>query len=206
MKISQKIIDYAIWYYLRYYPSTKKLSQKLEEKFGCNSQKWKIYGWIQEKEIQFILKEKLKNIIQEHEVCRSKINNLIQKNKNIIYIKNNLRQKLFDWDMVEEILQQDFQSQEYSLLIPEKVEKKIGELKRKWKSILYIKNKLIERELDKELVENLIFQFFPNWDFENLQVQYQKIQWKYGKQKSVEVLMRKWFNYWDIKKLFLDEI
>jgi transposase-like protein len=33
MKISQKIIDYAIWYYLRYYPSRKKLSQKLEEKF-----------------------------------------------------------------------------------------------------------------------------------------------------------------------------
>jgi transposase-like protein len=32
-EISQKIIDYAIWYYLRYYPSPKKLKEKLNEKF-----------------------------------------------------------------------------------------------------------------------------------------------------------------------------
>jgi len=29
MKISQKIIDYAIWYYLKYYPSIFKLKQKI---------------------------------------------------------------------------------------------------------------------------------------------------------------------------------
>lgn len=33
MEISQKIIDYAIWYYLRYYPSPKKLELKLKMKF-----------------------------------------------------------------------------------------------------------------------------------------------------------------------------
>jgi len=31
--ISQKIVDYAIWYYLRYFPSINKLKQKLNEKF-----------------------------------------------------------------------------------------------------------------------------------------------------------------------------
>jgi hypothetical protein len=37
MQISQKIIDYAIWYYLKYYPSVTKLKQKLREKFSFNS-------------------------------------------------------------------------------------------------------------------------------------------------------------------------
>jgi len=39
MEISQKIIDYAIWYYLKYYPSPKKLRFKLKEKFGPDSEK-----------------------------------------------------------------------------------------------------------------------------------------------------------------------
>lgn len=33
MEISQKIVDYSIWYYLKYYPSPRKLEQKLREKF-----------------------------------------------------------------------------------------------------------------------------------------------------------------------------
>lgn len=44
MEISQKITDYAIWYYLRYYPSTQKLRHKLNEKFGPDSEKGKRYG------------------------------------------------------------------------------------------------------------------------------------------------------------------
>jgi transposase-like protein len=44
MQISQKIIDYAIWYYLRYYPSKNFLSKKLREKFGPDSEKGKKYG------------------------------------------------------------------------------------------------------------------------------------------------------------------
>gem|GEM_PF-1702193 len=38
-EISQKIIDYAIWYYLRYFPSRQKLRNKLTEKFGPQSEK-----------------------------------------------------------------------------------------------------------------------------------------------------------------------
>ena len=204
MEISQKIIDYAIWYYLRYYPSRKKLAQKLDQKFGPDSEKWKKYGWISGDEIQYILGEKLRNIIQEREVCRSKINNLIQKNKNVSYIKNNLRQKLFDTDMIEEILQSEFHYHEISLLISEKVYKKVWELKRKWKSISYIKQKLIERDLDKELVENIVLEYFPDGDTENLQAEYEKLHWKYEKQKLVDKLIRKWFYYGDIKQLFIE--
>ena len=46
MEISQRIIDYTIWYYLRYYPSPNKLRFKLKLKFWVESEKWKKYGWI----------------------------------------------------------------------------------------------------------------------------------------------------------------
>jgi len=206
MNISQKIIDYAIWYYLRYYPSQKKLARKLTEKFWPNSEKWKKYGGINSDEIDYILDKKMRNIISEREVCRSKIKNFIWKNKNISYIKNNLRQKLFEADMIEEILQIDFQSDEQSLLIPEKVEKKILEFQRKWKSIWYIKQKLIERSLDKELVNTIISEYFPDWDMESLECEYEKLKLKNDKQKIIEKLLRKWFHYGDIKKLFVDEV
>jgi len=68
MEISQKIIDYAIWYYLKYYPSPKKLERKLIEKFWPDSEKGKKYGGIFEEEIRYIIDERLKNIIQEEEV------------------------------------------------------------------------------------------------------------------------------------------
>lgn len=202
MEISQKIVDYAIWYYLRYYPSRKKLSQKLEQKFWPNSEKWKRYWGISEEEIDYILTEKMKNIIQENEVCRSKISNLIWKNKNVSYIKNNLRQKMFEPEMIEEILQTEFQYQEQSILNPQKIEKKVIELKRKWKSIWYIKQKLIERDLDKEMVNKIISEYFPDGDFENLQSEYDRYEWKYERQKIIEKLIRKWFYYGDIKQLF----
>jgi hypothetical protein len=32
-EISQKIVNYAIWYYLKYFPSINKIKQKLREKF-----------------------------------------------------------------------------------------------------------------------------------------------------------------------------
>ena len=60
MEISQKIVDYAIWYYLKYFPSKKALEKKLFEKFWPNSEKWKIYWWIWEKDIISAIKKKFK--------------------------------------------------------------------------------------------------------------------------------------------------
>ena len=80
MEISQKIVDYAIWYYLKYFPSKKALEKKLFEKFWSNSEKWKIYWWIWGKEIDFILNQKMSSIIFEEEVAKSKIRNYIEKN------------------------------------------------------------------------------------------------------------------------------
>ncbi len=203
-KISQKIIDYAIWYYLRYYPSRKKLSQKLEEKFWVNSENWKKYGWIWKEEIRFILKEKLRNIIQEKEVLRSKIKNYKMKWKNISYIKANLLKKWFILDEVSEILKAEFDSENRSFLEEDVIRKKIENYKNKWKSKNYIRQKFIERSLDKEIIENILDEVFETWEFEILEKEYEKIKNKFEKQKIIEKLLRKWFLYDDIKKLIIN--
>lgn len=201
MKISQKIIDYAIWYYLRYYPSIKKLENKLKQKFWPDSKKWKIYGWINDEEINYILEEKLKNIIQEKEVLRSKIKSYIAKNKNLNYIKQKLREKLFSNEMIDELLQDEFLSEWESLLTRDYIRKQINLYKSKWKSRLYIKQKLIERDEDKILVESLLKEAFLDWELEQINFEYEKLNWKYEKNKVIEKLLRKWFSYNDIKKI-----
>lgn len=149
MKISQKIIDYAIWYYLKYYPSPKKLAQKLNMKFGLNSEKAKKYWGIDDKTIDYIINEKLKNIIQEEEVIKSKIKSY----------------------------------------------------KSRWKSKLYIKQKLYQRQENPELIDKYINQYFENWDYENCLNEYNKIDKNLPKEKIIRKLMNKWFMYEDIKKV-----
>lgn len=156
MEISQKIIDYSIWYYLRYYPSPKKLEQKLIHKFWKNSENGKKYWWIWNEEIIYILENKLKNIIQENEVIKSKIRSY----------------------------------------------------KSKWKSKLYIKQKLYERMEEKHLIEIYLEEAFVDWEIENLKKQYEKIKEisskkEYNKQKIIEKLIRKWFKYYDIKNIVI---
>jgi len=159
MEVSQKIIDYAIRYYLRYYPSPKKLELKLKMKFWPESEKWKKYWGIWEEEINYILAEKLRNIIQEEEVIQSKIR---------VYIG-------------------------------------------KWKSKLYIKQKLFERMENRDLIEQYLEEAFIDWELDLVKKEYEKIKDKFKlnlsenekKQKIIERLMRKWFRYDDIKQIII---
>lgn len=202
MEISQKIVDYAIWYYLRYFPSKVWLEKKLVEKFWPNSEKWKIYGWIWQEEIDFIINEKMRNIIFEKEVAKSKIKNYILKNKNFSYIKNKMHQKYFDKDLVLAILEEEYDFENETLLDWEKLKKQIFLLKQKWKSKNYIKQKFLERKQDKDLVEGILDEIFYDWEFENLQKEYEKIKNKwFDNQKIIRRLLSKWFSYSDIKKV-----
>ena len=157
MEISSKIIDYSIWYYLKYYPSPEKLRRKLLEKFWPNSENWKIYWWIWDDEISFILNEKMVSIIQEEEVIKSKIRNY----------------------------------------------------KQKWKSKLYIKQKLFERLEKKELIDIYLTEAFIDWEYELVLKEYEKIKNKIKnykndseyKSKIIQKLMMKGFRYDDIKKI-----
>ncbi len=76
-EISQKITNYAIWYYLKYFPSVAKMKQKLDMKFWPKSEKWKKYWWIFEDDIEYIITENLWNILVEKEIISSKIRNYI---------------------------------------------------------------------------------------------------------------------------------
>lgn len=202
MEISQKIVDYAIWYYLKYFPSKKALEKKLFEKFWPNSEKWKVYWWIWEKEIDFILNQKMSSIIFEEEVAKSKIRNYIEKNKNFSYIKTKMFQKYFDKELVLLILREEYNFENETLLNEEKLKKQIILLKQKEKSKNYIKNKFLERSQDKDLVENILSEVFCDWELENLKKEYEKIKNKwFDKQKIFQKLFSKWFNYEDIKRV-----
>lgn len=202
MEISQKIVDYAIWYYLKYFPSKKALEKKLFEKFWPNSEKWKVYWWIWEKEIDFILNQKMSSIIFEEEVAKSKIRNYIEKNKNFSYIKTKMFQKYFDKELVLLILREEYNFENETLLNEEKLKKRIILLKQKGKSKNYIKNKFLERSQDKDLVENILSEVFCDWELENLKKEYEKIKNKwFDKQKIFQKLFSKWFNYEDIKRV-----
>lgn len=140
MKISQRIIDYSIRYYLRYYPSPKKLELKLVMKFWPNSEKWKKYWGISEDEIRFIIDEKLKNIIQEEEVIQSKIRVYKNKGKSKFYIKQKLFERQEKKELINEFLEEAFLEwerenilREYEKLKPRFEKQKIIEkLLRKW--------------------------------------------------------------------------
>jgi len=155
MKISQKIIDYSIWYYIKYYPSPRKLSFKLKNKFWPDSEKWQKYWGITDEEINFIINNKLKNIIQEEEVIKSKIESY----------------------------------------------------KNKWKSKLYIKQKMFERMENKNLSEKYLFDiFWENWELENLEKELLKQKYNKNmtfkeKQKIFGKILRKGYDYNEIKKL-----
>lgn len=205
MEISQKIIDYAIWYYTKYFPSKEWLKRKLEEKFWPNSEKWKIYWWINDEEINFIVDEKLKSIIFEKQVARTKIKNYVEKNKNLSYIKNKMFQNFFDKDLVLSILSEEYNFENETLLSEEKLKKQIFSLKQKWKSKNYIKQKFLERSQDRELVEKILEEFFQDWEYENIKKEYEKIENKwFSKQKIMQKLFAKWFNYSEIKRVLED--
>lgn len=223
MKISQKIIDYAIWYYLNFFPSKKKIAEKLKEKFWPESEKWKKYWWISDEEISFIVEEKLKNLLQEENILKAKIKNFLWKWKNLNYIKTKLFEKKFDKNDIEKILNEEyFENSEntefienwWSFLNKEKLEKNILALKNKWKSKKFIQQKFIERMEDSEVVNEILEKvFYQYWDseedfeFENLKKEYEKIsqktiKWeKISRQKIIEKLLWKWFVWDDVKKI-----
>ncbi len=139
MKISQKIIDYAIRYYLRYYPSPKKLEFKLRFKFGPDSEKGKKYWGINDEEIKYIIEEKLKNIIQEDEVIQSKIRVFKSRGKSKLYIKQKLFERQENNDLVSVYLDEAFLKGE-----EENIKKEYEKLKNK-----YNREKIIEKLMRK---------------------------------------------------------
>ena len=180
--------EYALWYYFRYFPSNKKLEHKLLEKSNYAKDL-----------VDSILKD-IKSLLKEDEIIKDKIKNYILRNKNLSYIRRKLLEKLFPKDKLELFLNSELDLSR-SILNRESVIKKIENYKQKGKSILYIKQKLVERSEDKVLIDSCVEDvFWQSWDTESLEIEFQKLDWKFGNKKIVGKLLRKWFSYSDIKK------
>ena len=184
----QRLKDYALWYYFRYYPSNNKLIFKLKEKSSEELSK-KVF-------------EEIKHLFNEEEIIITKIRNYLLKNKNLNYIKQKLFEKMFDKDLILTILERDFIEDDKSLLKKSFIYKKIQLLKSKWKSKSFIINSLVERKEDRELVNNIIIDiFWDEWDYKAILFEYTKLSNKFDNKKIIEKLLRKWFKYNDIIKV-----
>lgn len=179
--------DYALWYYFRYYPSSQKLKSKLFDKSKDTLLVNKVF-------------DNIKNLINEREVIDSKINTYLIKNKNINYIKSKLLEKLFDKDMVLDILEEKFLSKNQSLLSKDFLYREVTRLKNNNKSISYIKNKLIDNQNDKSLVLEVIDDVFEGGESDIIISEIDKLSWKFDNTKIIQKLLQKWFKYSDIKK------
>lgn len=180
--------NYALWYYFRYFPSRKKLLEKLKEKS-------------QDREVSQKVFENISHLFQEEQVIWDKIRLYLLRNKNLKYITGKLLEKWFEKDVVQEILENNFLHEWESLLNEKSLFIKIENYKNSGKSIQYVKQKLIERQEDREMVENIILSVFEDGEDENLQKELEKLQNKnLDKQKLIQKLLQKWFQYNEIKK------
>lgn len=181
--------NYGLWYYFRYFPSSKKLLEKLYEKSKDREVSQKVF-------------ENISYLIDEKQVIWDKIRLYLMRNKNLRYIKQKLWEKWFEKTLVQEILKNDFLEEWKSLLHERSVRIKIENYKNAWKSLQYIKRKLIERPEDREIIESILWSVFQDGDQENLQKELQKLQNKwFERQKIIQKLLQKWFFYDDVKKL-----
>ncbi len=181
--------NYAIFYYLKYFPSIKKLEEKLWEK-----------SWWDKNLISQII-ENLKSIIDEKANIENRIRYMLDRHKNLNYIRQNLSQKKFDKALVDEILKRNFLKDGESLLDTEYIRRKIISYKEKGKSKNYIKSKLIEREEDKKEVLTILDEIFSSWEEELIGNEYEKLKGKFEKQKIIEKLLRKGFLYDEVKRI-----
>ncbi len=182
--------NYALWYYFKYFVSPKKLMQKLKEKSKDSDLSEKVF-------------ENITHLIDEKQVIGDKIRLYLLANKNYTYIKNKLGEKLFDKTLVKEILDRDFFIEGESLLSENSIRIKVQNYKSKNKSITYIRQKLVDRQEDKEIIDMIIDEvFWEERDLESIKKEISKLEWKYEKSKIIEKLLAKWFRYDDVKRSF----
>jgi len=180
----QRLKDYALWYYFRYYPSNARLLQKLKEK-------WEI------EDAEQVFQE-IKNLTQEDEIIKAKIDNYVFRNKNYRYIRQKMREKLFPTEKTEKYLEKYISAWE-SILDSDFLRRKIEIFITKGKSKYYISQKLWETKQDREVLETILQEYFPDWESENILREYEKLKPKFERQKIIQKLLAKWFKYNEIK-------
>jgi len=119
-----------------------------------------------------------------------------------------MREKLFPNEKTESYLEKYLNSGK-SILDENFLRKKIENYTAKGKSRYYIFQTLWETKLDREKLDILLEEYFPDWESENILKEYEKIisgkpellksrEWK---QKITQKLISKWFKYDEVKKI-----
>jgi hypothetical protein len=188
----QRLKDYALWYYFRYYPSDGRLLQKLREK------------WEEDDALKVFWD--IKHLLQEDEIIKAKIDNYLFRNKNFRYIQQKMREKLFPVEKTRAYLDPLLESGK-SILAESFLRKKIENFTGRGKSRSYIFYSLWETAADREVLESLLNEYFPDGESENIQREYEKIisskpellKSRAWKQKITQKLLSKWFKYDEVK-------
>lgn len=110
-----------------------------------------------------------------------------------------MREKLFPNEKTESYLEK-YTSSWKSLLSEDFLRRKIEVFKQKGKSRYHIFQKLWETKEDREVLNTLLNEYFPEGESENILREYEKLKNKYDKQKIIQKLISKWFKYDEIKK------
>ena len=148
----------------------------------------------------------IEHLLEEDKIIESKIKNYIFRNKNVSYIRLKMIEKYFPREKIEKFLVEEIWINNGSLLNKSFLLRKIENYKQKGKSILYIRNKLVDRKEDSCIVEECLNGvFWDDWDLESLRKEYDKLQLSLiiekDKKKIIQKLLSKWFRYDDIKKV-----
>lgn len=189
----KRLRDYALWYYFRYFPSNSRLRMRLKLKAGEN------IHLIEE------VMESIMHLLEEDKILESKIESYTGKSKNISYISWKLLEKWFPIEKIKYFLDKKFEQTGKSILKKEFIKRKVLAFYKKWKSVTYIKNALIERRADEDIVTQTIQEvLWINSDLELIKREVDNIDLSLfsdnkSKNKFINKLIRKWFIYKDIK-------
>lgn len=194
---------------LKYYSNEKTLLEKAKEyqsKWG--NSKWKVKKWMMKKtwnNVELVNKV-IENIeIDENFMIQCFFENGMQIWKSLDFLKNKaIFTKLFDKDLVEKYLEKYKKVEIDETIIKQLIEKYQRKKKNKYeiKSLLYPMFKYQVSSI--QLIEEFISKYYlEEKEEDNLTKEYKKLLDRgIEKQKIINQLMRKWYNYWKIKKLF----
>lgn len=185
---TEKLRDYALWYYFKYFPSTKRLLEKVI---------WKSWGDI---ELSQKIIQDIAHLIQEEQNIDVRIRFFLQRNKNTSCILQNLLSKGYNKEIVQKLLKEYLEKSEWSLLSRDYLVRKILDYKGKGKSKNYIYSKLVQSSADKKKIFPILEEIFTQGENENIVREYEKLKGKFEHKKIVEKLLRKGFSYEDVRK------
>ena len=181
-------------YSWRYFPSYNKLVLKLKEKSKNEELSYKVADYLLENKI----------IESDKELATKYFQWYLYQWKNYNKIRILLTKKLFDKNLIDELIDTSKESVEGSLLDPFTLTIKIENLLKQWKSEYYILNKFWDTNYDRDL----IYEIFEELNFDNTEIMMKELkkfknQWL-EKQKIIARMFSRWFNYDDFK-YYLDE-